>query len=102
MNSEDMTVIRNCVKGYADDLEAKEVLAKMKKKKPWFSMKTAPKDQWILLVEEGSLTGHHGFRYVASYWDQNMNLRKGGWVEIGNCSLQVKPLAWMPFPFFKR
>lgn len=69
-------------------------------KKPWHIMEDAPKDgSWVLLVEKGKLTGHKGFRYVASYWDAKRNQGKGCWVDSG--LTQVVPLAWTFIEPFK-
>lgn len=71
-------------------------------KKPWYSMETAPKDCWILLVEDGKATGHKGFRYVASYWREDKREPKGGcWVD-GPLTKVSKPLGWLPIPPFKK
>lgn len=70
-------------------------------KKPWQEMKTAPRDgSWVLLAEQGNLTGHDGIRYVASYWKEDKREIDGGlWVDTE--MLKVKALGWLPIPEFK-
>lgn len=70
-------------------------------KKPWKAMSSAPKDgTWILLVEDGKMSGLDGHRYVASYWDPTMNQKKGGWVD--GPGHQAVPLGWMEIIPYKR
>lgn len=69
--------------------------------KPWQSIKTAPRDgSWVLLAENGKLSGYEGIRYIASYWFKSMRYKAGGcWVNGEMC--QVIPLGWIPIPEFK-
>lgn len=70
-------------------------------KKPWRSMKTAPRDgSWVLLAEDGKLSGHQGFRYVASYWLLDKREPAGGYWADGGLT-KVVPLGWLPIPEFK-
>lgn len=71
-------------------------------KKPWQSIKTAPRDgSWVLLAEDGKLSGYDNVRYVASWWVKSSRYGKAGGCWVDREMHQVIPLGWLPIPEFK-